>query len=188
MYEFKYPARGHTAVSQRIIELLEGAKIPVREDSEHGLDHGTWSPLSIVFPKADIPIIQVSLESSLDPSFHLQVGRALAPLQYEDVLVIGSGSATHNLRDFRGATAGQVAEYAVEFDGFLRDMLTSVQGEERSERLRKIMSHPHARRAHPSTEHLAPVFVAAGAGYDFKGASLHEDMVHGALSMACYSF
>ena len=191
MYDFKYRPSGHGEVSKRVLELLNNAKIPALADTDHGLDHGAWSPLSIVFPKADVPLIQVSLQSQLDPKFHLKVGQALAALQDEDVLVIGSGSATHNLRDLSslmGNPNPSAQNYAEEFDGHLRELLVKHEGEERNTELAKIYQHHLCRRAHPTTEHLAPVFVAAGAGFAHKATSLHSRMMYGALSMACYSF
>jgi 4,5-DOPA dioxygenase extradiol len=130
-YQFKYPARGDSKLSKRVIELLGNSNdvilSQVQGNSKHGLDHGAWSPLSIVFPNADIPIVQVSLLSSLNPETHVRMGKALAPLRDEGVLIIGSGGSVHNLGklDWSSPQGNNPAVWAKEFDEYLEKVLKS---------------------------------------------------------------
>lgn len=125
MYQLKYPAPGAPELAARVKELLtESGFKRVHEDRKRGLDHGTWVPLMLMYPEADIPVCQLSVQSDMDGTYHYNMGKALAPLKNEGVLIIGSGSATHNLRalDRRGNNA-PVAPWAQEFDDWLKDAL-----------------------------------------------------------------
>lgn len=163
-YELTWPAPGEPALAARVRVLLEGAGIATGEDAERGFDHGTFVPLKLTWPDADVPVVQLSLKSGLDPAAHLAIGRALAPLRDEGVFIVGSGMTYHNLRAF-GSRSAPVAEA---FDAWLRDTTTSSR-EERERRLIDWTHAPAARLAHPREEHLLPLMVIAGAAGDDPG-------------------
>ena len=188
LYSFVYPARGDPALAQRVVQLLQNQGVGARLDPKRGLDHGTWSPLCVAFPKADVPIVQVALQRDLDPAFHIRVGRALAPLQYEGVLIVGSGGATHNLGAIRFQGGGSDMPWAARFDAHLRDVLVNKAGPERERAVEQLLSHPDVDKAHPTKEHLAPVYVVVGAGSDHPARPLYEGMVFGSLSLNSYAF
>jgi len=151
-------------------ELLVGAGFPAAEDPERGYDHGVFVPLKLVIPDADIPVVTLSLRADLDPEAHLAAGRALKPLRDEGVLIVGSGMSWHNMRGFSPAfTAKSQA-----FDAWLADALADPA--RRDEALRGWDQGPYAREAHPREEHLAPLFVAAGAADGEPGRQAFHDV------------
>ena len=157
-YQITWPAPGEPGLARRVRELLSAAGFDSAESSERGFDHGTFVPLKLAYPEATVPTVQLSLKRGLDPSEHLALGRALAPLREEGVFIIGSGMTFHNLRAF-GPQSGRVAEA---FDGWLRESVALPQSE-RDQRLSDWASAPAARSAHPREEHLLPLMVIAGA-------------------------
>ncbi len=165
-YELQWPAPGATDLARRVRGLLEGAGITVLENAQRGYDHGTFIPLMLAVPKADIPVLQLSLLHSLDPEAHLAIGRALAPLRDEGVLIVGSGNSYHNMRGF-----GKAASTApsLQFDEWLEASVTLPRAE-REARLRDWKSAPAALLCHPREEHLLPLHVVAGAAGDDAGA------------------
>jgi aromatic ring-opening dioxygenase catalytic subunit (LigB family) len=158
-YAITWPAPGSPLLATRVRELLDRAGIPSAEDGERGFDHGTFIPLKLTFPQADVPTIQLSLEEGLDPARHLAIGRALAPLRDEGVLLVGSGMSYHNMRGFRHHQGRADAEV---FDAWLQRVAVSEAGE-RDDALTRWSAAPAARRAHPREEHLLPLMVMAGA-------------------------
>ena len=158
-YTITWPAPGAPWLAARVRELLSLKGIASGEDPMRGYDHGTFIPLKLTYPDAEVPTIQLSLVDSLDPDEHLALGRALAPLRDEGVFIIGSGMTFHNLRVFRDPRAVPVAE---DFDGWLRDTM-SLEADERCRRLADWERAPGARAAHPREEHLIPLMVATGA-------------------------
>eukprot|EP00195_Chlamydomonas_chlamydogama_P014706 CAMPEP_0202901368 /NCGR_PEP_ID=MMETSP1392-20130828/14214_1 /ASSEMBLY_ACC=CAM_ASM_000868 /TAXON_ID=225041 /ORGANISM="Chlamydomonas chlamydogama, Strain SAG 11-48b" /LENGTH=277 /DNA_ID=CAMNT_0049587919 /DNA_START=298 /DNA_END=1131 /DNA_ORIENTATION=- len=168
-YQLKYPAPGPShELAQRVKGLLTKAGIPCRENSKRGFDHGTFVPLMLMYPDADIPVLQMSVMESLDPQAHYQLGRALAPLRDEDVLIIGSGSSFHNLPAMfammRGGGAthpGVVAAKA--FDEWLISTCTKNTGAAREKLLNGWKEAPGGLQSQPREEHLIPLMVAAGA-------------------------
>ncbi len=158
-YRLSWPAPGHPSVAERARELLKGAGIESRADAERGFDHGTFVPLMVAFPEANVPTVQVSLRAGLHPAEHLAVGRALAPLRDEGVLVLGSGMSYHNLRGFRDPRARAHAE---EFDEWLRAAAEAGPAS-RDDLLTNWTTAPRARDVHPREEHLLPLMVIAGA-------------------------
>jgi aromatic ring-opening dioxygenase catalytic subunit (LigB family) len=164
-YEITWPAPGEPALAGRVRELLGAAGFTSGEDPKRGFDHGTFVPLKLAYPDADVPTVQLSLVRGLDAATHLGIGRALAPLRDEGVFIIGSGMTFHNLRAF-GPAASRVSR---EFDAWLRDATTQPSAEERARRLTAWASAPGARQAHPREEHLVPLMVVAGAAGDDVG-------------------
>lgn len=185
LYELQYPAPGHPGLAQTALDALAAAGWPVQADAGRGLDHGAWVPLRYLFPEADVPVFQVSLPAGLDEAGAFALGQALAPLREQGVLVIGSGSLTHNLYEWRSGQADGES-YALEFVEWVRDVVA--RGD--SERLQQTMAQaPHAQRAHPTTEHLLPLMVAAGAaGTGMPGALLDGGITGGVLSMDAFVF
>ncbi len=157
-YQITWPAPGSPHVARRVGELLTKAGIKNGTDAERGFDHGTFVPLKLTYPNAEIPTLQLSLKRGLDPAEHLKIGQALAPLRDEGVFIVGSGMTYHNLRAF----GPHAAPVAAAFDSWLQTNVTLPQPE-RDTALTRWASAPAARAAHPREEHLIPLMVAAGA-------------------------
>ena len=179
LYRLRYAAPGSPALAQRVGALIEGIEI----DPGQGLDHGAWNPLMLAYPKADIPVAQLSIQVAQGTAWHLELGRKLAPLRDEGVLILASGGAVHNLRQFQIDNTTP-AQWAIAFDKWLAERIEA--GDEQSlvdyRRLR-----PEGRMAHPRDEHFLPLFVAMGAGGG-KGRTLHRSFAHGSLSMAAFAW
>lgn len=178
-----YEAPGAPEIARRAASLLRDAGFAAGEDPGQGLDHGAWVPLFLALDDADVPVFQLSIQPHLDPAHHQAVGKALAPLRAEGVAVIGSGSATHNLRKLAWNRHKDVADWAREFDEWFA-------GRAEAGDVDALLDYraraPHAVEAHPTDEHLLPFYVAMGAGG--KGTRIHASFTHGALSMAAYEF
>lgn len=186
-YALTYPAPGAPALAERAAALLAQAGFAPEQDGERGYDHGSFIPLKVAFPDADIPVLQMSLLSSLDPSAHLQMGQALAPLRDEGVLIIGSGMSYHNMRGFGSPEATPVS---TAFDQWLNETLALPQSE-RNARLADWAqaSGPAGRLAHPqrAEEHLLPLHVVAGAAGDSRGTCAFTDRVM-AVDISAFRF
>jgi aromatic ring-opening dioxygenase catalytic subunit (LigB family) len=165
-YEIQWPAPGAPALAARVRSLLQSNGIESAEDPARGFDHGAFVPLKLAFPDADVPTVQLSLTADLDPARHVAIGRALAPLRDEGVLIVASGMSFHNLRAMRDPRAGAISR---EFDAWLEKAATAPQ-ETRDAELARWEAAPAARAAHPREEHLIPLMVAAGAAGDDRGA------------------
>lgn len=163
-YAIEYPAPGHPALAQEVLAALQGAGLAARGDASRGFDHGLFVPLKILYPEADIPCIQLSLLASMDPEAHLRMGRALASLDGEGVLLIGSGSSFHNVQAFFGQREPALYTRNRAFEDWLVDTLAEapLDDAEREGRLLEWDSAPHARFCHPREEHLLPLLVCAG--------------------------
>lgn len=159
MYEIAWPAPGAPAVAARVRELLSAAKIPSAEDPSRGFDHGTFVPLYVMYPRADVPVVQLSMRANYDPLEHVALGRALAPLRAEGVLIVGSGLSYHNLRRLGPPAHAPSAA----FDAWLQQTLLQSSPAERVERLTHWAEAPGARLSHPHEDHLIPLMVAVGA-------------------------
>lgn len=184
-YRVQYPAPGAPTLAEQVRGLLEGAGITARLDPARGFDHGTFVPMAVMYPKADMPVLQLSLKRGLDPAQHIGVGRALAPLRSEGVLIIGSGLSWHNQR-MMGA---QAKEPSAAFDAWLDHALTGTDPEHRADALTAWHTAPAARQAHPREEHLLPLMVAVGAaGNDSAERIYHEDAFFGGASVSSFSF
>jgi aromatic ring-opening dioxygenase catalytic subunit (LigB family) len=181
-YELTWPAPGEPALAARVQALLGAAGIPSGTDPKRGFDHGTFVPLKLAYPDADIPTVQLSLKAGLDPQEHLAIGRALAPLRDEGVFIIGSGMSYHNMR----AMGPQGRPAATTFDAWLRESVTRAPAE-RDALLGDWQSAPAARAAHPREEHLLPLMVIAGAaGNDLGHLAYHGTLL--GLEFSGYSF
>jgi aromatic ring-opening dioxygenase catalytic subunit (LigB family) len=178
-YDLKYPAPGSPELANRIVELLEEHGLQAKKDPVRGFDHGVFIPFKLIYPEASIPVVQLSLKRGLDPALHLELGRALAPLRNEGVLIVGSGMSYHNLRELFG---GHAIPESDEFDAWLSETLTPSDFKTRSEKLIHWQSAPKARDAHPREEHLIPLMVVAGAAENEKGVKVFSDRVMGAIT------
>jgi aromatic ring-opening dioxygenase catalytic subunit (LigB family) len=159
-YELTWPAPGAPELASRVRHLLSGAGFESREDAKRGFDHGVFVPLKVAYPDARVPTVQLSLREGLDPAQHLAMGRALAPLRDEGVLIVGSGMSYHNMRGFSGGSGAR--EASVSFDTWLGEAVAQ-EPEERVRRLVAWAQAPAARQVHPREEHLLPLMVVAGA-------------------------
>ncbi len=180
-YELRYPAPGDPALASRIAGLLDGAALGGREDAQRGFDHGMFIPLKLMFPDADIPVVQLSLRSDLDPRAHIEAGRALQALRGEGVLIVGSGMSFHNMRSYGDPRFAPISD---EFDHWLTAAVELPPGE-RDRALQRWEDAPAARLCHPprAEEHLIPLLVAAGAAGDSNGRKVFSDRVmHTTLS------
>ncbi len=175
-YRLTYPARGSTEVAARVRELLAKAAIPCEVESKRGLDHGVFVPFKLIYPEADVPIVQLSLKNNLNPAEHLALGRALMPLRNEEVLIVGSGNSYHNLREFFTTNADAISASAA-FDTWLAKAV-SATSKEREHQLEEWHNAPGARACHPRSEHLIPLMVVAGAADEDLGKiTYHEEML-----------
>lgn len=182
-YKLTWPAPGAPELAARAANLLAEAGMPAATDPDRGYDHGVFVPLKVAFPEAEIPVVPLSLASSLDPSLHLAAGRALEPLRNEGALIVASGMSFHNLRAYFHP---QTPERARAFDSWLTGAVES-PARERDKLLKSWRSAPFAAFAHPREEHLVPLFVAAGAGGDAPGKRVFGDEPMGA-AISAYRF
>ena len=184
--DIRYPATGQPDVAAHALQLLQAAGYRVQADTERGLDHGVWVPLRHLYPEADVPVVPVSMPDSLDAAGALRMGRALAPLADEGVLIVGSGSITHNLSHFGRRISPADAAYAVDFVDWAR---TAVQRQDAHALVNYLSTAPHAARAHPSPEHYLPLpFAFAAAGPNRQAEVLAGDMTYGVIGMDSYLF
>jgi len=167
-----------------VVELLQAEGLPAQLDSQRPFDHGTWVPLSLMYPQADIPVVQLSLPSRLGPALQTRIGHALAGLREQGVLLIGSGSITHNLRDLDWHAGPESVEpWAKAFRDWMIDKLAA---DDQAALHDYRQQAPNAVRSHPSDEHLLPLYFARGAGGKFSVA--HQGFTLGALGMDIYRF
>ena len=187
LYRIRYQAPGAPEVARRAQALLKDAGFTAGIDGCRGLDHGAWSPLLHAYPAADVPVVQLSLQTALGAPHHLALGRALAPLADEGVLIIGSGHMTHNLREWsRGMQTGGEAAYVREFRQWVH---TRIEANDFDTLVDWRSRAPHAVRAHPTDEHFLPLFVALGAAGEHVRAEHFFDAVEdGVLAMDAYLF
>jgi 4,5-DOPA dioxygenase extradiol len=184
LYAMQYPAPGAPELAEEIARQLNDAGLPTGLDTQRPFDHGAWVPLSLMYPQADIPVLQLSLPSHLGPELQSRVGRALANLRERKILLIGSGSITHNLGelDWR-AGPDAITPWAKAFRDWVVARLEA-EDEQALHQYRRLA--PNAVRNHPSDEHLLPLFFARGAGGTFKVE--HSGFTYGALGMDIYRF
>ena len=185
-YHIRYDAPGDPVLAARVKTLLEAAGLPARLDAERGFDHGAFTPLKVIYPDADVPVVQLSLKRGLDPATHLAMGRAIAPLRNEGVLIVGSGLSYHNLRQFFSPAAYAPSR---EFDAWLKGALLGGSPADRNKLLTAWESAPSARAAHPREEHLLPLMVSVGAAGDgIAELTYHEKDFLGGITVSSYRF
>jgi 4,5-DOPA dioxygenase extradiol len=186
-----YPAPGDPVVAMKVAGLLEAAGLAPAVVSNRGFDHGTWVPLSLLFPEADIPVVQMALQPRLGPAHHVALGRALTSLKDENIMVIGSGNASHNLEEFfhgrhHGEDGDRGPDWVMQFDDWVRE---KVQAGAVDDLINYRDRAPFARENHPTDEHFLPLHVAVGAAGDgAKGELIHSSYAKGILSMDAYVF
>lgn len=185
-YRIRYDAPGDPSLAEHTRQMIGRAGLPSRLDPERGFDHGAFTPLRVIYPEANVPVVQLSLQRGLDPERHIALGRAIAPLRDRDVLIVGSGLSYHNLREFFGPRGWGPSR---EFDGWLGGVLLGGSPQDRNKLLAAWEAAPAARAAHPREEHLLPLMVAAGAaGDDMAELTYHEPDFMGGLSVSNFIF
>ncbi|KAJ5969073.1 hypothetical protein N7501_005321 [Penicillium viridicatum] len=189
-YKEKYPHVGSKEVANEVLRLLKEADIPA-EDVKRGLDHGVWASFKCAFEPdsnpLNVPIVQVSLFNTEDPDQHYRLGQAVASLREQNILIVVSGMAVHNLRDLRFAFGSSTPmPYAVSFDKALKDAVTTAPAE-RQKAMAELLKRPDARQAHPSFEHLLPIHIGAGAAGEDLGKRIWT-LPEGSMSWAQYRF
>ncbi len=184
-YHVQYPAPGLPALAEQVRQLIQGAGFVARLDARRGFDHGSFVPLVVMYPQADVPVVQLSLRLGYDPAEHLAVGRALAPLRNQGVLIVGSGLSYHNLRRM-GPPAAVPSK---QFDDWLQQTLVTADPAQRAQRLIDWQMAPAARVAHPQEDHLLPLMVAVGAAERDEAVCVyHEEGFFGGVTASSFSF
>lgn len=185
LYDLQYPAAGHPQYAAQAGRLLADAGFAGGMDDRRGLDHGAWVPMRHLLPGAEVPVFQVSMPHGLDTASAFRLGQALAPLRESGVMIVGSGSMTHNLYEFR-QSGSAAAGYATEFTQWIRQAVTS-NDIERLLNYRQLA--PHAERAHPTEEHFLPLLVALGARSNAEALQILDGGIdHGVLAMESYAW
>jgi aromatic ring-opening dioxygenase catalytic subunit (LigB family) len=183
-YRIEYASPGDPALANRVVELLQAAGLGVQLDGDRGYDHGMYAPMAIAYPDQDMPTVQLSLLAGLDSKAHIDLGRSLAPLRDEGVLLVGSGLSYHNLRAFGPAAA----KASTEFDGWLHQAM-ALPPAERVQALLDWERAPAARLAHPREEHLLPLMVVVGAAeHDVAHAVYYERGFMGGVTASSFQF
>ncbi len=183
-YKVKYPALGEPQVATKVQKLLSESNIVAHIDIHHGFDHGTFVPLFLMYPDAQIPVVSMSLKANFNPSEHILMGQSLQNLRSEGVLIIGSGLSYHNMRQFFSTSAGAVSQ---EFGKWLQTTVEEKNPSERNKKLIHWENAPASREAHPREDHLLPLMVASGAAGNDVGKTIFLDTVNG-VQMASFGF
>lgn len=184
LYSIRYPAKGSVEIASKLQDMLSNKGIESKLDQNRGLDHGAWDVLYLMYPKADIPVVQVSVNPILAMEKQYEIGRAIKELGKEDILVIGSGSTVHNLAtvDWNSEKA---EEWAVEFDSWF---IEKIENNDKEALFNYRQLAPYAKRAVPREEHIVPLFIAMGSGNIEKPKLLHQSYAYGTLSYICFEF
>ncbi len=182
-YRLNYPAAGSPELAARVRELLDVAGIASGDDATRGFDHGVFVPFLLMYPDAEIPVVQLSLQTGLDPQAHMAIGRALAPLRDEGVLIVGSGMSYHNLREFF-SSAQHAVSASEQFDAPLTAAVEDNDATARAAKLAAWKRMPGALACHPRAEHLLPLMVIAGAAGEDRGRRTWSDRVYGKIVSA----
>lgn len=183
-YRISYPAPGSPDLARRVLDRLHAANLPAAQDDERGFDHGAFVPAFVMYPEADVPMVQLSLRAGYDPQEHLALGRALAPLR-DDVLIVGSGLSYHNLRVM--GPAGSLP--STRFDEWLQQVVVDGPVDQRAALLTQWEAAPAARQAHPREDHLIPLMVAAGAAETESAICVyHETTAFGGITASSFRF
>ncbi len=182
-YQLTWPAPGDPRLAARVRALLEQSGLRTAAAPDRGFDHGTFVPLKVAYPEAQLPVVQLSLVRGLDPRLHLELGRALRPLRDEGVFIVGSGMSYHNMRGFMHPDAGPISQ---RYDAWLRET-AALEASERDRRLIEWTQAPAARAVHPREEHLLPLMVVAGAAGDDRATVPYNDDFMG-VRLSAYHF
>jgi len=190
LYRLRYPAVGAPELAQHVVERLTSAALPARLAPTRGLDHGAWIPLSLMFPRAEVPVLQVSIDSSGTPEQHFALGRALRSLREAGTLLLGSGGATHNLSLYAHARGRNDESTPPEWvEAFNEWTAGAIAARRWDDLFRYSERAPYAAQNHPTAEHFLPLFVTLGAAYDDeKGVRIHSSYDRGLLSLDAYAF
>jgi len=188
LYAMRYPAPGEPSLAVDVARQLKTAGMSCKVDGSRGLDHGAWVPLKLLYPHANIPVLQLSVQPQQSPEAHMTLGRALRPLRDEGVLILASGGATHNLADFRGQSWDAPTEnYVQRFDRWLTERVQAGN----AEAICEYLQAPEGERNHPTAEHFLPLLVAFGAAQNSaahrpQAELIHHAFTYGILSMASF--
>jgi aromatic ring-opening dioxygenase catalytic subunit (LigB family) len=185
-YHIKYPAPGDPGLAKEVNTLLKNAGLPSHLDGERGFDHGSFAPMFAIYPKADVPVVQLSIQSGYEPNIHIDVGRALAPLRDQGVLIIGSGLSYHNLREIFNPARAKIP--SIQFDDWLQTTLLNSNSEERLKRLKNWSEAPSARKAHPREDHLIPLMVAVGAAELEPAEMVYHEIFRDSFAASSFRF
>ena len=189
LYELRYAAPGDPELASRIVSMLRATGTEAQLDETRGLDHGAWVPLMLIYPEADIPVVQLSINMGQSPRYHFELGQSLSSLRNDNVLILGSGSATHNLHEFfagRYAADAMPPEWVTGFSDWLSEQ---VDGGNTDSVLNAVDEGPHGHRNHPTLDHIHPLFFAMGAGAPrTSGMRVHCSTTYGVLAMDAYAF
>jgi len=191
LFAMRYPVPGDPALAARIVDLFASHGLAVTADTTRGLDHGAWVPLSVMYPQADIPVVQLSIASNAPPEWHYALGQALTPLRDEGVLVIGSGSITHNLRAFFTTRPPIDAPAPAWVSDFTAWVAGRIEANAVEDVLHAVDRAPHGKDNHPTPDHILPLFVAMGAGAEdgrLHARRLHASTTYAVLAMDVYAF
>lgn len=190
LYRLEYPAPGSPPLARDIVARLEAAGVPARLNPERGFDHGAWIPLMLMYPRADVPVLEVSIDSARSPEQHFALGRALRPLRDAGALLLGSGGATHNLALYAHARGRDDSSAPPEWVEAFNEWTAGAIAERRFDELFRYLERaPYAAQNHPTPEHFLPLFVTLGAAYDDeRGARIHSSYDRGLLSLDAYAF
>lgn len=189
-YNIKYPVSGAPQLAKELLSGLQGLGVPVIEETERGLDHGVFVPLAIMYPEADIPCVQISLQCDYSPELHLQIGEHIAKTiaSLDNVLVLGSGFSFHNMAAFRLADNKEAIKNNLEFESWLEQVLnTPLSKQERGQNLINWQNAPGARYCHPTEEHLMPLHVAYGAAQSAPIAFKQVSVLHKKATFALWT-
>jgi 4,5-DOPA dioxygenase extradiol len=187
LYQIQYPAPPSADLARRVAELLGASGLPTDIDQRRGLDHGAWVPLMVAWPDADIPVVQLSVQTRLGPAHHYQLGQILAPLRDEGILIIGSGSFTHDLASFR-SSGGRIDAPEPDWVHAFAEWMASALRERRVDDLLNYrVLAPDAAHNHPTEEHLLPLYVALGVAPEAV-RHLHQSTTYGILRMDAFAF
>lgn len=187
LYRMTYPAPGAPELAMRVAELLRAGGAQAGLDETRGLDHGAWAPLTLMYPSADIPVVQMSLTGAEDPAFYEGLGKLLRPLRDEGVLVLASGSASHNLQAYFAASPS--APTPVWVEAFTHWLARAIEGNDRKALRDYRTQAPFAARNHPTQEHFLPLFIALGAAGDEEpGRRIHVSHDRGVMAMDAFAW
>ena len=187
LYKIQYNASGDPDLAHRIVDLLKDADFAAEMDSTRGLDHGAWVPLKLMYPRADVPVVQLSVQADLPADHHLKIGRSLQALRQEGILILGSGGATHNLREAQWQNDSSQPPHWVQ--AFVDWLFKAITDGDDTELINYVSRAPEALRNHPTAEHFLPLFVPMGAADNNpQGHILHDAISHQVLSMAAFAW